>query len=177
MKRLVVDTRASSCYCRTRPWAADGRKALVQMNANRVVTGRFADKLHLVRTRFPDDELPLGGCDADELIFVFVDGQVAIRPYLVFAARTPASQHHDTEFPVGSILDTDLTPGPSRYDFHTRYQPGGNRTCGSCTRSGQCGKSCPAAVVASGGRIGDVDSKQCPSPNQAAAACFRSPPA
>ncbi|MGH3913627.1 MAG: hypothetical protein ACRDTC_09470 [Pseudonocardiaceae bacterium] len=26
----------------------------------------------------------------------------------------------------------------------------------------RCGKGCPAAVVAAGGRIGDVDTEQCP---------------
>ncbi|MGI8817273.1 MAG: hypothetical protein ACR2G2_18865 [Pseudonocardia sp.] len=25
-----------------------------------------------------------------------------------------------------------------------------------------CGKGCPAAVVAAGGRVGDVDAEQCP---------------
>lgn len=32
----------------------------------------------------------------------------------------------------------------------------------SCTLSRQCGKAYPAAVVASGGRIGDVDTRPCP---------------
>lgn len=132
------------------------------MNAIRAVTERFADQLDLVRIRFPNDELPLGGCDAGKLIYVFVDGQVAICPYLVFAARTPVSQHPDTEFLAGNILAADITANLDGHDFHTRYQPGGNPTCGSCAISGQCGKGCPAAVVANGRRIGDVDTDQCP---------------
>ncbi|WBB91532.1 radical SAM protein [Verrucosispora sp. WMMC514] len=132
------------------------------MNAIRAVTDRFADQLDLVHIRFPNDELPLGGCDAGKLICVFVDGQVAICPYLVFAARTPASPHRDTEFLAGNILDADITADLDGHDFHTRYQPGGNPTCGSCALGGQCGKGCPAAVVAAGGRIGDVDADQCP---------------
>lgn len=132
------------------------------MNAIRAVTDRFAGQLDLVRIRFPNDELPLGGCDAGKLIYVFVDGQVAICPYLVFAARTPASQHRDTEFLAGNILDDGVTAGLDGHDFHTRYHPGRNPTCSSCTLSRQCGKGCPAAVVAAGGRIGDVDADQCP---------------
>ncbi|MER6756601.1 radical SAM protein [Micromonospora echinofusca] len=132
------------------------------MNAIRAVTDRFADQLDLVRIRFPNDELPLGGCDAGKLIYVFVDGQVAICPYLVFAARTPLSQHHDTEFLAGNILDKDVTANLDSHVFHTRYEPGANPTCGSCALTGQCGKGCPAAVVAAGGRIGEVDTEQCP---------------
>ncbi|GIJ29783.1 hypothetical protein Vqi01_49450 [Micromonospora qiuiae] len=132
------------------------------MNAIRAVTERFADQLDLVRIRFPNDELPLGGCDAGKLIYVFVDGQVAICPYLVFAARTPVSQHRETEFLAGNILAAGITTDLDSHDFHTRYRPGGNPTCGSCALGGQCGKGCPAAVVAAGGRIGDVDAGQCP---------------
>lgn len=77
-------------------------------------------------------------------------------PYLVFAARTPASQHTDTEFIVGNAFtDTDIARRLDDYRFHDRHQVGTNSTCGSCSMSSGCGKGCPAAVVASGGRIGD----------------------
>ncbi len=39
---------------------------------------------------------------------------------------------------------------------------GDNSTCTACSVSTGCGKGCPAAVVAAGGRIGDVDTEQCP---------------
>ncbi|TDB92917.1 radical SAM protein [Micromonospora fluostatini] len=134
------------------------------MTAIRAVTDRFADQLDLVRIRFPNDALPLGGCDAGKLIYVFVDGQVAVCPYLVFAARTPASRHRDSEFLAGSILDdtTDTALTLDQHPFHAAYQPGANPTCGSCALTDQCGKGCPAAVVAAGGRIGAVDADQCP---------------
>jgi radical SAM protein with 4Fe4S-binding SPASM domain len=48
------------------------------------------------------------------------------------------------------------------YRFHDRYQVGENATCGPCSMNSGCGKGCPAAVVAAGGRIGDVDAEQCP---------------
>jgi radical SAM protein with 4Fe4S-binding SPASM domain len=134
------------------------------MRAIRAVTDRFAEQLDVVKIRFPNDGLPLGGCDAGRLIYVFTDGQVAVCPYLVFAARTPASQYADTEFLAGNILgpvDT-ITSALDGYHFHERFSVGANPTCGSCALTGTCGKGCPAAVVSRGGRIGDVDEEQCP---------------
>lgn len=134
------------------------------MRAVQAVTDRFADQLDVVKIRFPNDDLPLGGCDAGRLVYVFTDGQVAVCPYLVFAARTPASQYADTEFLAGNILGpTDRVSGAlDAYDFHDRFVVGDNPTCGSCALNASCGKGCPAAVVSRGGRIGDVDEEQCP---------------
>jgi radical SAM protein with 4Fe4S-binding SPASM domain len=39
---------------------------------------------------------------------------------------------------------------------------GANPTCQSCGITGQCGKGCPAAVIAAGERIGAVDADVCP---------------
>lgn len=84
-------------------------------------------------------------------------------PYLVFAARTPASQHTDAEFIVGNIFtDTDIAQRLDDYKLQDRYQVGTNATYESCSLNSGCGKGCPAAVVAAGGRIGEVDAEQCP---------------
>jgi radical SAM protein with 4Fe4S-binding SPASM domain len=134
------------------------------MRAIQAVTDRFADRLDVVKIRFPNDTLPLGGCDAGRLVYVFTDGQVAVCPYLVFAARTPASAYQDTEFLVGNIFDADdtVTGSLDGYDFHRRFAVGDNATCDSCTLNTSCSKGCPAAVVSRGGRIGDLDAEQCP---------------
>jgi radical SAM protein with 4Fe4S-binding SPASM domain len=88
-------------------------------------------------------------------------------PDLVFAARTPTSQHADTEFIVGNVFtDPDLATRLDDYRFHDRYQVGANPTCGSCALGNSCGKGCPAAVIAGGGSIGEVDTEQCPVPTQ-----------
>jgi radical SAM protein with 4Fe4S-binding SPASM domain len=39
---------------------------------------------------------------------------------------------------------------------------GDNPTCRSCGIAGQCGKGCPAAVIAAGQRVGAVDAEACP---------------
>jgi radical SAM protein with 4Fe4S-binding SPASM domain len=132
------------------------------MRAIRAVTERFADQLDVVHIRFPNEDRPLGGCDAGKLIYVFTDGQVAVCPYLVFAARTPVSRYRDSDFLVGNILHDDVVAGLDGYDFHARYTVGSNATCGGCAMNSGCGKGCPAAVVSRGGLIGDLDDEQCP---------------
>ena len=53
--------------------------------------------------RFPStDGQPLAGCEAGTIIYVFTAGEVTVCPYLVFAARTPQSQHDPGEFIVGN---------------------------------------------------------------------------
>lgn len=121
-------------------------------------------ELDIAHIRFPNTEgRPLAGCEAGTIIYVFTPGEVTVCPYLVFAARTPASRHTDTEFIVGNIFtDPDIAHRLDDYRFYDRYRVGSNATCGACSMNTGCGKGCPAAVVAAGGRIGDVDAEQCP---------------
>lgn len=134
-----------------------------KMRAIAAVTARFAGEgLDLALIRFPNDDKPLGGCDAGRIIYVFADGATAVCPYLVFAARTPQSRYKDSEFLVGNILTDDVDGSLDGYSFHERYTVGANPTCGSCAAEPVCGKGCPAALVSRGERIGDVDSEQCP---------------
>lgn len=120
--------------------------------------------LDIAHIRFPNSEgKPLAGCEAGTIIYVFTPGEVTVCPYLVFAARTPISQHDPAEFIVGNIFEhPDIAERLDTYHFHERYQLGANDTCRSCALSDGCGKGCPAAVVAAGDRIGQVDSEQCP---------------
>ncbi|WP_410657983.1 radical SAM protein [Amycolatopsis sp. lyj-112] len=121
-------------------------------------------ELDVAHIRFPNTEQrPLAGCEAGTIIYVFTPGEVTVCPYLVFAARTPQSQHTDSEFIVGNIFtDPDLAARLDDYRFHDRYQVGTNATCTACSINSACGKGCPAAVIAAGNRIGDVDLEQCP---------------
>jgi radical SAM protein with 4Fe4S-binding SPASM domain len=120
--------------------------------------------LEIAHIRFPNTQgKPLAGCEAGTIVYVFTPGEVTVCPYLVFAARTPASRHADTEFIVGNIfVDPDIAQRLDDYRFHDRYRVGDNDTCRACSLTSGCGKGCPAAVVAAGGRIGEVDTEQCP---------------
>ncbi|MGX7826891.1 radical SAM/SPASM domain-containing protein [Actinokineospora sp. 24-640] len=140
-------------------------KTTLHMQEIHALTTPFdGSDLDITHIRFPNDEgKPLAGCEAGTIIYVFTPGEVTVCPYLVFAARTPTSQHADTEFIVGNIFtDADIAQRLDDYRFHDRYQLGANPTCGTCVMTSECGKGCPAAVVASGERIGQVDAEQCP---------------
>jgi len=119
--------------------------------------------LQIVHIRFPNTAgEPLGGCEAGTIIYVFAAGEVTVCPYLVFAARTPLSRHEPGEFIVGNIFtDPDIARRLDEYPL-ARLRMGANPTCCSCAIAGECGKGCPAAVVAAGERIGAVDAEVCP---------------
>src|SRR2546429_606302 len=103
--------------------AADDAK----MRAIHGVTARFHERgLDVVHIRFPNDDKPLAGCDIGKLIYVFADGQLAVCPYIVFAARTPQSQYPDSEFLVGNIFRDEVGPLLDGYDFHGRFSVGSN---------------------------------------------------
>lgn len=142
--------------------AADEQK----MRGIRMVTEHFRERgLDLAYIRFPNDDKPLGGCDIGKLIYVFADGQLAVCPYIVFAARTPQSKYRDTEFLAGNILHDEVGPALDFYDFHSRYRMGANAKCQGCAQNSTCGKGCPAAIISRGGYIGEVDAEQCPVPD------------
>lgn len=107
---------------------------------------------------------PLSPCVAGDIVYVFVNGDVAVCPYLVFAARTPQSQYEDQEFLAGNILEHDIAETIDGYNFAGRFQMGTNAQCATCSLNKSCGKGCPAAVVAAGQRIGDRDVEVCPLP-------------
>lgn len=129
-------------------------------------TAAFEDDLDVVRIRFPNDDRPLSACEAGTILYVFANGDVTVCPYLVFAARTPESRHKDSEFIVGNLFqDQDIAARLDRYHLHDRNVVAADPVCGSCTLADTCGRGCPAAVIASGGQLGDRDREQCPIPD------------
>jgi radical SAM protein with 4Fe4S-binding SPASM domain len=126
----------------------------------------FEGDIDIVRIRFPNDDRPLSGCEAGTIVYVFANGDVTVCPYLVFAARTPQSRHEDTEFIVGNVFEHDDIPARlDRYRLHDRSSVAMDPVCGSCALSSECGRGCPAAVIAAGGHLGERDREQCPVPD------------
>lgn len=123
-----------------------------------------AARLDVVPIRFPNDTAPLSPCIAGDIIYVFVNGDVAVCPYLVFAARSPRSRYAASAFMVGNVITAPIDEALDNYRFHDRFTVGNNRTCQSCQLNSKCGKGCPAAVIANGGLIGDRDVETCPIP-------------
>lgn len=116
-----------------------------------------------VLIRFPNDAEPLSGCVAGDLFYVFPNGDTTVCPYLVFATENVLSRYARADFVAANLFEhADFASRLERYDFRARYRPGDNQTCRSCSLEGSCGKGCPAAVVAAGGSLGDVDAEVCP---------------
>ena len=123
--------------------------------------------LDVTYVRFPNRPEPLAGCIAGDILYVFVNGDVAVCPYLAFATDNPGSAHDRNEFIVGNLFaDNDLAEHLDGYSITDRYPQTPNPTCTSCKHDDRCGKGCPAAVVAAGGRLGDLDAEVCPTVNQ-----------
>jgi radical SAM protein with 4Fe4S-binding SPASM domain len=113
--------------------------------------------------RFPNDAQPISNCIAGEVLYVFVDGSTTVCPYLVFATDNPGSRYTRSDFIVANLFDDDdFADLVNQYNFHDRYTVGANDTCRSCRMESSCGKGCPAAVIARGGLIGDLDDEVCP---------------
>lgn len=129
----------------------------------REITTGFSHRLQVIHVRFPNHQLPLSSCGATSIFYIFANGDVAVCPYLVFAARTPTSKHEPSDFLVGNALqDLDISERLDDYDLHERYQVGSNPICTSCHLNSVCGKGCPAAIIASGQRIEGGDWEVCP---------------
>ena len=63
---------------------------------------------------------------------MFTPGEVTVCPYLIFAAKTPQSQHDPAEFIVGNILtDSYIAERLDAYNFARSYPMGANPTCRS----------------------------------------------
>lgn len=136
------------------------------MNEIRDMTSQFSDNLELVNIRFPNEDLPLSSCEAGNIIYVFVNGDVTVCPYLVFATENEDSLHKREEFILGNFFTDSTVPARlKKFNIYDKYDIGGNGVCQSCTMNSICKKGCPAAVVASGQKIEGVDFEQCPKSN------------
>jgi radical SAM protein with 4Fe4S-binding SPASM domain len=148
---------------RSRKRLANDERAMheVLINAQQAA----GSELEVVPIRFPNSSgSPLAPCIAGDIIYVFTDGSVAACPYLVFAARTPQSRHDDSEFIVGDIFDDDIAGPLDGFSMEGRHRVSEDPTCTTCTLASNCGRGCPAAVVADGGLLGERDVEPCPVP-------------
>jgi radical SAM protein with 4Fe4S-binding SPASM domain len=127
-------------------------------------TQHLTPKLDIAYIRFPNDEKkPLASCEAGNIIYVFVNGDTTVCPYLVFAANTPQSKHKSQEFIIGNIFeDEDFSEKLENYNIYQKFNFGENKVCNSCNKNSMCGKGCPAAIISSGQKIEGIDKELCP---------------
>ena len=134
------------------------------MRSLAIATAPFEEDMEMVRIRFPNDMArPLSGCEAGRIVYVFAGGELTVCPYLVFAAWTPASRYDAAEFIVGNIFtDVNIAARLESFPLERTVKVRRDPTCGSCEMASECGRGCPAAVIATGGVVGERDREQCP---------------
>lgn len=133
-----------------------------QLAAVHMAAGAGAGGVEVVPVRLGNpDRLPLGGCVAGSIIYVFVNGEVAFCPYLAFAAKTPASRDGYDRFIAGNILAESVHEPLDRFDPEIDLAIGSDPACDGCELGASCGRGCPAASIAAGARLGTRDIALC----------------
>ncbi|WP_051397893.1 radical SAM protein [Runella limosa] len=134
------------------------------MNEIKEIAQKYKNEVDTTLIRFPNTEkIPLSSCEAGNIVYIFVNGELTVCPYLVFAAKTPDSKHSPDEFIVGNIFsDLDIDVKLKQYVLREKYDLGGNNICKNCNNNLQCGKGCPAAIISSGQEIEGIDKEVCP---------------
>ena len=167
--RFAVDNQVS--YVLMNPLSNFGRgnksinsMAISQnmMESIRDMTRQFQESINMVYIRFPNKDMPLLGCESGRIIYIFTNGDVAICPYLVFAAKNPGSKYDPAEFIAGKVFEQDIDSRIDNLILKNNTIHEDNIICKSCDFSRDCGKGCPAAVIASGGDFMDIDQDVCP---------------
>lgn len=132
-----------------------------EMRKLRLVTEKYcSDDFEVVYIRFPNENKPLGDCVAGQIFYIFSDGDVAICPYMVFAAKSQDSRYAPEEFMLGNIFkdDFDLLKSLSIYSFPRESDDG---ICIQCKHK-KCSKGCMAAKISNGLHLSDADEDLCP---------------
>lgn len=130
----------------------------------RRLTSQYEGEIELVYIRFPNTkEKPLSSCEAGNILYVFQDGKITPCPYLIFAARSSANEHHPEEFITGNIFDNFPLEQISNFNLLDKYNLGNKDICTDCSHQEECGYGCPAAIMASGKELqGEIDHHMCP---------------
>lgn len=116
------------------------------------------DNFEVVYIRFPDSDKKLGNCPLGKVLYIFTDGNVAICPYLVFAAKDNSSIYKPEQFFISNIFDNhhDID-----YALNHYMLPDDTIVNINCTRKDECSKGCLAAKVSNGLSINDCDFDLC----------------
>lgn len=118
----------------------------------------ISDDFEIVYIRFPNvDRLPIGRCPLGAIPYIFCNGDIAICPYMVFAAAN--SQRYDaSEFVTGNIFDgADIaTSIESWIQNKSADMFRGDNMCVGCN------KGCYAIKIARGQSLSGCDDALCP---------------
>ena len=116
------------------------------------------ETFEIVYIRFPNEEQKkLSSCKYGEVLYVFTDGNIAICPYMVFAANSNKNQYKPDDFYIGNIFNTTDTLDVLLDKFTLPIEKVVPQKCGM-----SCSRGCLAAKMANGMSIEDCDMELCP---------------
>lgn len=117
------------------------------------------DSFQIVYIRFPNTELkPIGKCPIGSILYVFTNGDVAICPYMVFAAYGE-NKYNPKDFLLGNLFENkalDLSFEIEKFkESYLRH----NNTYRYCDA---CSKGCYAIKISNNQDLSDCDFAICP---------------
>lgn len=117
------------------------------------------DNFQIVYIRFPNNEQkPIGKCPIGSVLYVFTNGDVAICPYMVFAANGE-NRYNAKDFILGNIFgneELDLSTEIKKFIKHYLMQNTAYKNCGACS------KGCYAIKISNDQDLSDCDFDICP---------------
>ena len=117
------------------------------------------DNFQIVYVRFPNNEQkPIGKCPIGSVLYAFTNGDVAICPYMVFAANGE-NRYNAKDFILGNIFgneELDLSTEIKKFIKHYLMQNTAYKNCGACS------KGCYAIKISNDQDLSDCDFDICP---------------
>ena len=92
-------------------------------------------------------------------MYIFTNGDVAVCPYMVFAAKDFRSLYNPKDFMLGNIFikDFDWEKSLNGYKFLVNYDD----VCLKCENE-KCKKGCYAVKISHGSKLEEKDHELCP---------------
>lgn len=121
----------------------------------------ISSDFEVVYIRFPNIEhKPIGRCPLGSILYVFCNGDVAICPYMVFAANGNNS-YNPRDFIMGNIFKTNMDFTTEIKKFHKNEIFNYNIKQETCLH---CSRGCYAIKISQGQELSDCDFDMCPLP-------------
>lgn len=119
-----------------------------------------SENFEIVYIRFPNtNSLPLAQCSMGDIPYIFCNGDVAICPYMVFAAQSESNDYLPTDFILGNIFnDINISNAIKNYQGYSKTKFKINRK--DCTEN--CGNGCQAIKISKNLPLYTCDLDLCP---------------
>ena len=124
------------------------------------LTQDYSDEnFEVVYIRFPDPTKPIGDCPIGKILYVFTNGDVAICPYVAFAAKDRKSIYNSEQFIVTNIFELQGKLDDELKKYRLPFEPINKKQDILCKL--KCSKGCYVAKISHGLSIYDCDYDLC----------------